>query len=311
MDNFKSQKEAESLFFDKIADIRTSKDGLIAIEFDIRRATKHIPKQGEKTLLIDPKMTKLLESGARDKYIKYVSRNPGAKVLDLGCGAGWLALELARNGCHVDAYDISPKAIAIANMMLAENPYKEGFGSVKYHLLDVSVLDLGIEKYDAFSGWSSFHHMPDVPEFMDKVFSALKPNGIVATMDDMPFGRLEKALSYIVEFILPTYNLTYIGKFKKVFKLLVRKDQFREEIFSPMEEAKISSVDEISDILYQRFEVLVNIRKNAFIGTPLMRVKGPDWFRYSAAYFFINIDRALCYIGFVKGFERIMIAQKK
>lgn len=310
MDNFENQKKAEAIFFDNIANIRTADSQLIAMEADIRRATKHIPKQGEKGLLIDPEMTTILEGGAREKYIHWVSSRPGARVLDLGCGSGWLALELARNGCHVDAYDLSPNALALARKMLEENPYKEGFGSITYHLQDVSVIDLGVEKYDAVSGWSAFHHMPDVPEFLDNVYKALKPGGFVATMDDMPRGRLEQFFEYFFEFILPTYNLTYFQKIKKVFNLFIGKDKFREEIFSPMEEAKHSSVDEISQILFDKFEVIVNVRKNAFMGTPAMRIIGPDWFRYSVVKFCLKIDHFLCKIKVVQGFERIMVAKK-
>jgi len=310
-DNLDQLKREEARFFDQIADIRTEKDGLIASEADIRRATKYIPKPGEKRFLIDPKMTDLLDGGARDQYIRMVSQKPGARVLDIGCGSGWLALELARNGCHVDAYDISPKAIALAKKMLEENPYKDGFGSVTYHLQDVSEVDLGIETYDAVSGWSAFHHMPDVPAFMDKVNRALRSGGIVATMDDMPRGRLEQGLEYFFEFILPTYNLTYFKKVATVFNLLTGKRKFREEIFSPMEEAKHSSVDEIAEAFQVKFEVLLNVRFNAFVGTPVMRISGPDAFRYAAARLVIGLDRALCKFGLVKGFERIMVARKR
>lgn len=311
IDNLDDLKRAEAKFFDRIADIRTEKDEQIAMEADIRRATKYIPKRGEKRFLIDPKMTAILDGGTRDLYIRSVAHKPGARVLDLGCGSGWLALELARNGCHVDAYDISPKAIALAKKMLAENPYKDGFGSVTYHLQDVSEIDLGVEQYDAVSGWSAFHHMPDVPAFMDKVYRALKPGGIVATMDDMPRGRLEQGLEYFFEFVLPTYNLSYLQKISMVFKLLTGREKYREEIFSPMEEAKHSSVDEISDIFYEKFEVFVNVRHNAFVGTPVMRIAGPDALRYALARLVIGVDRLLCKLGIVKGFERIMVARKR
>lgn len=311
IDNLDDLKRAEAKFFDRIADIRTEKDEQIAMEADIRRATKYIPKRGEKRFLIDPKMTAILDGGTRDLYIRSVAHKPGARVLDLGCGSGWLALELARNGCHVDAYDISPKAIALAQKMLAENPYKDGFGSVTYHLQDVSEIDLGVEQYDAVSGWSAFHHMPDVPAFMDKVYRALKPGGIVATMDDMPRGRLEQGLEYFFEFVLPTYNLSYLQKISMVFKLLTGREKYREEIFSPMEEAKHSSVDEISDIFYEKFEVFVNVRHNAFVGTPVMRIAGPDALRYALARLVIGVDRLLCKFGIVKGFERIMVARKR
>jgi ubiquinone/menaquinone biosynthesis C-methylase UbiE len=308
-DNLNDLKQAEAAFFDHIADIRTA-NGHIPVEADLRRATKFIPKRSEKLLLIDPKMTAILDGGARDQYIKWVAHKPGGRVLDIGCGSGWLALELGRLGQHVDAYDISPKAIALAKRMLAENPYRDGFGEINYHLQDVTDVDLGEEKYDAVSGWAAFHHLPDVSSFMQRVRRSLKPGGIVATMDDMPRGRLEKGCEYFFEFILPIVPLSYPHKISTVFQLLTGKKKFPSEFFTPMEEAKHSSVDDIKRIFYEQFDVIFCMQQNAFVGTPVMRLSGPDSFRYLAASTLVALDKLLCYLGIVKGFERIMIARK-
>jgi 2-polyprenyl-3-methyl-5-hydroxy-6-metoxy-1,4-benzoquinol methylase len=307
--DLKKLKEAEAAFFDHVADMRTAR-GRIPMEADIRRATKFIPNRNDRLPLIDPKMSNILAGRARDQYISLLAHQPGGRVLDIGCGSGWLALELGRRGQHVDAYDISPKAIALAKRMLEENPYQDGFGEVNYYLQDIAEVDLGEGKYDAVSGWSAFHHLPDVQAFMQRVRRALKPGGIVATMDDMPRGRLEKGCEYLFEFILPIYNYSYIQKLSIAIQLLTGKRQLPAEVFTPMEEAKHSSVYDIERIWHEQFEVFITNQQNAFAGTPVMLLSGPDSFRYTAARVLVGLDRLLCYLGVVKGFERIMIARK-
>lgn len=308
-DNLESLKQAEAVFFDQIADLRTQ-DGHIPLEADIRRATKFIPKRSEKLPAIDPEMSAILDGGAREKYLDMVAHKPGGRVLDICCGSGWLALELGRRGQIVDAYDLSPKAIALAKKTLEENPFKEGFGEVNYHLQDVSEIDLGVEKYDAVSGWAAFHHLPDAPAFLERVKRALKPGGIVATYDDLHMGRLEKTLELFLRFVLPQCHYSYLQKLSIAIDLLIGKKRLPEEGFSPMEEAKHCSVEDISRILHEQFEVLLTLRKNAFVGTPLMTMAGGDGFRYPTARALVALDRLLCRIGLVKGFDQIIIARK-
>ena len=308
--NLDELKKAEAKFFDRIADIRTA-NGHIPMEADIRRATRFIPKRSDRLPLIDPKMTAILDGRSRDQYINWVAHQPGGRVLDIGCGSGWLALELGRRGQRVDAYDISPKSIALAKRMLAENPYKDGFGEVNYYLQDVTEVGLGEEKYDAVSGWSAFHHLPDLQAFMQRVRRAIKPGGIVATMDDMPRGRLEKGLEYFFNFILPIRPLSYLQKFSIALQIFMGKRELPAEIFTPMEEAKHSSVVDIDRIWHEQFEVVMSVRQNAFVGTPAMVLRGPDSFRYTTARALVALDRFLCYFGIVKGFDRKMIARKR
>lgn len=309
-DNLDGLRKAEAAFFDDVADLRTQ-EGHIPVEADIRRATKFIPKRSERLPMIDLEMTAILEGAARTKYLDMVAHRPGGRVLDICCGSGWLALELGRRGQIVDAYDLSPKAIALAKKTLEDNPFKEGFGEVNYHLLDVSQVDLGIEKYDAVSGWAAFHHLPDPPAFLERVNRALKPGGIVATYDDLHMGKLEKTLELFLRFVLPQLHHSYMQKLSFAKDLLLGKKHLPEEIFSPMEEAKHCSVEDITKILNEKFDALFILRQNAFVGTPLMTMAGSDRFRYLMARILVTLDRIFCRIGVVTGFDQIIVARKK
>jgi len=303
-------QKAEADFWDGIAKHRTQKN-LIPMEADIRRATKYIPKRLEKLPLIDPKLASIIDDGVRERYLDMVAHKPGGRVLDICCGAGWLSLELARRGQIVDAYDLSPKAIALAKKTLKANPYKKGFGKINYHVGDVSKINLGVEKYDAVSGWAAFHHLPDPPNFLDKVNRSLKPGGIVATYDDLHMGKLEKFLELFLRFVLPQVHHSYLQKLIFLKDLITRKKFLPEEGFSPMEETKHFSVEDITKIFNQKFNVLWLLQRNAFVGTPLVTMAGRDGFRYTVARILIVIDKFLCRIHLVRGFDQIIIARKK
>jgi 2-polyprenyl-3-methyl-5-hydroxy-6-metoxy-1,4-benzoquinol methylase len=300
-------KQAEAEFWDRSADRRTA-DGRIPMEADIRRATRSFPRApGE--LLIDPRMTQMLEGAHRDHFIALAAHAPGGRVLDIGCGPGWLALELARHGQTVDAYDLSPSAIAVARRMLAENPYTEGFGGVTYHVRDVTEVDLGIERYDAVTGNSSFHHINDLRQFMDRLYAALKPGAIVVAIDDMPRGPLELGLERFLRLVLPTYDRSYASKVAHAVRRVLGVARAPEEIHSPME-GKGPAVEEISRIWHEKFEVIKEERFMAFSLGPAMSVRGPDAFRYGVARVIIWLDRMLCRAGVTQGFIRVLIGRK-
>jgi 2-polyprenyl-3-methyl-5-hydroxy-6-metoxy-1,4-benzoquinol methylase len=310
MSDIKEVQKEEAKFFNNIAEIRT-KEGHVPMEADIRLATKFIPKKNEHLPLIDPDISKILDGGNIEKYLDLVAHKPGGRVLDICCGSGWLSLELARRGQIVDAYDLSPDAIALAKKTLAKNTFKKGFGSINYHVGDVSEVDLGIEKYDAVSGWAAFHHLPDPSDFIFRANKALKKGGVIATYDDLEMGKFEKFLELLLRFILPQIHYSYLDKISILFELITKKRKLPEEIFSPMEEAKHHSVEDITRIFKQEFKVLYFNQKNAFVGTPVMTMSGNDKFRHGLARVLVCIDRLLCKLRIVKGFDQIIVAKKK
>ena len=304
-------KVLESQWYDECT-INRIKYGRIPMEADIRRAERYIPISSNEQL-VDPEMSNLLEKRYRDIFIKEASYEPGGSVLDLCCGPGWLALELARNGQHVEAYDLSKEAISFAKKIADENPYLDNFGSVNYYAEDVTKIDLGIEKFNAITGWSAWHHLNNLNDFVNRAYLALKPGGVVATFDDVPVTQLEKSLSRFFRIILPTYDRTYSEKCKNIFNIIFGKTKIKDDYFTPMEEfaAKDTAVDEIADLFYEKFDVIYDKRYFSFAHNPSMSLIGPDWFRYSTAKFLINLDEFLCKIGLTKGYYRIIIAKKK
>lgn len=311
-DNLEKDKRAEAEFWDKKAESRTA-FGHIPFEADIRRATRFIPSSPDQEP-IDPHMIHILQSNYRDRFIDYVAHQPGGRVLDIGCGLGWLALELGRRGQIVDAYDLSPAAIAFARRMLEDNPYRDGFGKVTYHIEDVTKLDLGNDTFDAVSGWAAFHHLPDLNAFMDRVQRALKPGGIVAALDNLPRGRLEKWIERFFRLVLPTNDRTYWQKIRDSIRRLRGITQERPRYFTPMENVAAKqhadAGHDLESIWREKFELVWNIHFNAFATFPCLSLIGPDWFRYAVARMITWLDRLLCRMGICRGFVRIIIARK-
>lgn len=162
--------------------------------------------------------------------LRYILRTAmqrrGSRVLDLGCGAGWLSLEMARLGADVLAVDISPANLALARYMAETNArnspylYKKFagvgydpnlFGSVKYEFADLNNAQLPKGEFDAVVVWDSLHHIANLEGLLEQVRGALKPGGVfvgvdhsVANLDtwtysDVILSQVDELLAWVAE----------------------------------------------------------------------------------------------------------------
>ena len=96
------------------------------------------------------------------------------RVLELGCGPGRNAIYLAKQGCCVDAVDISPESIKWAKERAEE--YK-----VNINFICSSIFELSIdaEEYDLVYDAGCFHHIPPHRRmsFLSLISTSLKPGG--------------------------------------------------------------------------------------------------------------------------------------
>jgi magnesium-protoporphyrin O-methyltransferase len=99
------------------------------------RVETYFDKTATKTwerLTSDAPVSKIRETvrrGRDDMRALMLSRLPadlsGARVLDAGCGAGQMTVELARRGAEVVATDISPSLVDIAELRLPEEYHRK------------------------------------------------------------------------------------------------------------------------------------------------------------------------------------------
>jgi 2-polyprenyl-3-methyl-5-hydroxy-6-metoxy-1,4-benzoquinol methylase len=111
----------------------------------------------------------------------------GQRVLDAGCGDGYLARVLAVRGARVTGVDLSPNLIALAR---ARDPD----GAIAYHVGDLSApLPEALERLGRFDAIASFLVLNDVVDyrgFAATLAAALKPGGRLILALNNPYGAV-------------------------------------------------------------------------------------------------------------------------
>lgn len=112
--------------------------------------------------------------------ILYLLPNLPAKVLELGCGAGWLSRFLAIGNYNVVGVDISKEAIEIANLAKRKEQLKDE--QLKYLLSDYENLNYDSE-FDVVIFFASLHHATDEKQAIKTAYNALKNGGVLITFE--------------------------------------------------------------------------------------------------------------------------------
>jgi SAM-dependent methyltransferase len=102
----------------------------------------------------------------------------GAKVLEIGCGPGHLAIRLAEHGLDVTALDVDVAMIARARANAALAGVR-----VTCVVGDVGALDLPDGSFDAVVSTLSMHHWADAALGLSEVARVLRPGGTALVWD--------------------------------------------------------------------------------------------------------------------------------
>lgn len=143
--------------------------------------------------------------------IKFSSKD-NVSILEVGCGAGYMSLELAREGFNVTGIDISPLSIKTAKKVSDDDPWRKKRGKLEYLCTDFFSYAKNIKhKFGAILFLGALHHFKNQNRVMDNIRRLLIPQGLVIvhepTRDRVSEGNA--AFVYLVELLLSLKNGFY------------------------------------------------------------------------------------------------------
>jgi len=111
-----------------------------------------------------------------------IKKNPGS-ILEIGCGSGYLALEMARCGQKIMGIDLSKKSIEIAE----EYARKEGFSAdvLRYQCVDFNSVDVADNTFTSVVFFRSLHHLVEIDSILKMVRRVLKKGGNLIVCEPM------------------------------------------------------------------------------------------------------------------------------
>ena len=261
----------------------------------------------------DPKLDDVIRGEYR-RRLMYPSKARDLRIFELGCGMGWLTLELARQGHNVDSCDISGKRVEFANAYYQRIKQKEkSIGNVRYFQGDLNTIDLPKNTYDFIVCWDSLHHVIAIERLIQQVFDTLKPGGKLLANDEI--GNYSQIVALINLFFFGIVTLIFepitlakliFEKFIACFKSrpakssLSRAVDTKTQIASPLDgvtgKEMLDHIVEIFGKNNVKYETTI-----AFGPTWLPRIRGHQSIRLSIASLVMKIDRFLIRKGIVKG----------
>jgi ubiquinone/menaquinone biosynthesis C-methylase UbiE len=111
-------------------------------------------------------------------------------ALELGCGSGLLANELAKHFNGVIGIDVSMDLLRIAQAKRKQD-------NVLYSQMDVSHLGVS-PRFDYITSQHVFHHLDDIPKVLEQLKQLLKPGGRLILTDVISERETPPTYVYIV-----------------------------------------------------------------------------------------------------------------
>ena len=144
------------------------------------------------------RFARYMESGARDFYER-LSVAPGSRLIDVGCGAGQLALIAAKDGLDVTGVDIAPNWVERARVRARAEGLKARFEEA-----DAEALPFEDASFDVVTSLVGAMFAPRPDLVANELLRVCEPGGTLAMANWTPQGFIGQMFKTLSTFIAPS-----------------------------------------------------------------------------------------------------------
>lgn len=301
----------EARAFDRQASFRTTK-GLIP---DLRKLRKN--NFFYNNPYREPEFYKVQWKPIIDKVINISKKNKGKRVLEIGCGTGFLSLELARNGLEVTGIDISKASIKIAETFKGNDSKLK---KLNYLIMDATKKKLN-KKFDTIIFFRSLHHFPYPKKLFKNLFDMSHSNTklIICEPIRSNFSELSMHFATIMRYSLETWKShkkklpkkiddNFLKKINKEISAEYKYFDKGKKAQSPFDNS-IDNPNKILNLVKKNFKILKIEYSDAFMDKLIGGLRGKN--RFLIAKFLKKYDQYLVNKKILKGTNLFLEAKRK
>lgn len=246
------------------------------------------------------------------------------KVLEVGCGPGYMSLELARNGIDTTGLDLSPVCIDIARRFADEDPWVRERGPLRYlcgDFFDAGLLEAKV--FDAVVFVGALHHFPDQEHVGARVCEVLNDNGIIIaheptrdrmTMGNAAFIHLIRVLlsaggGYFRHHRIPSGKEEQANEIARIFAEMRYEGEHGENLQSVNDNE--AGFHEMNEMLQKRFVQLRYQDRYAFFHELIGGLRFEQRTNGQLARYLRDMDAELCRLGVLQPTEFLYVGRRK
>lgn len=168
---------------------------------------------------LTPRLHQVIRTPLEKDYVDYLLQ-PGGRLLDLGCGSGWLSFHFAEQGMSVLGLDVSKEQINAANELKA----RRNLESVNFECADFMEWDSGRYEgyFDSVFVSAFMHHLPEIEleVIVRKIASVVKRGGRIFLYEPLTAARPRRMAVKLIDRLCAVALLLLLDKLPKWLGLI-------------------------------------------------------------------------------------------